>query len=414
MDVKINNLSLTYGEFVAVKNLSLTIEQGESLVLLGQSGCGKTSTMRCVAGLEDPSEGSISIGDTTVFDADATINLAPNKRQVGLVFQSYAVWPHMTVLENVSFPLRMKKRPKKEVRTKALETLDMVGLAHLADKGASLLSGGQMQRVALARSLAMEPNVMLLDEPLSNLDARLREDLRVELRRLQLELGLTSIYVTHDQGEALALADRIAIMQNGRISQLSNPLETYRNPASASIAEFLGVSNIFAVRPGASGSTRLTLADHAVDVAVADHALPHTADDLSVCIRPEHVRVKRLALGESGAVSAANEWLGTVQVSVFQGSFARCSIALDAGPVLEVQTQEVDATTLRQHDRVLVHVDPRDVQVLPREVTEPVSDAQAPTKIGATDRAHRDPSGPAEPAGARRADPVAVPASKEA
>lgn len=385
MDVKINDLSLTYGDFTAVEHLGLHISDGESLVLLGQSGCGKTSTMRCVAGLEDPSGGSIAIGGTTVFDAAAGLNVAPNKRNVGLVFQSYAVWPHMTVLENVSFPLRMKRRPKAEIRTRALETLELVGLAHLADKGASLLSGGQMQRVALARSLAMEPNVMLLDEPLSNLDARLREDLRVELRRLQLELGLTSIYVTHDQGEALALADRIAIMQHGRISQLSTPVETYRSPASASIAEFLGVANIFPVAAPRAGERRLRLAGHDVEIA-ADAVVP-PGDDLSVCIRPEHVRV-RTEPRDAGP----NSWQGTVTVSVFQDSFIRCSVALDAGPTLEVQTQDA-SVVLNQHDRVHVEIDPAHVQVLPRE-TGPAAAAPGPGAAGEADRARPGDAAP--------------------
>ncbi|MEU1981990.1 ABC transporter ATP-binding protein [Nocardia sp. NPDC019395] len=368
MDVRIDDLSLTFGEFTAVSHLDLHIQDGESLVLLGQSGCGKTSTMRCVAGLEDPSGGTITIGGTKVFDAGRKVNLAPNKRNVGLVFQSYAVWPHMTVLDNVAFPLEMKKRPKAERRAKALETLELVGLAHLAERGASMLSGGQMQRVALARSLAMEPAVMLLDEPLSNLDARLREDLRVELRRLQLELGLTCIYVTHDQGEALALADRIAIMQDGRISQLADPWDTYRAPASASIAAFLGVSNIFPVRPPAQRSDRLRLREHDLEIAFGTE-LPDDTGDLSVCLRPEHVRLDSADGREPG--QRPNTWLGKVEISVFQGSFARCSVRLDAGPVIEVQSHEEAAGLLRKDDRVMVEVDPKHVRVLPGEVRTP-------------------------------------------
>jgi iron(III) transport system ATP-binding protein len=363
MDVKINDVSLAYGDAsVVVDHLSLDIADGESLVLLGQSGCGKTSTMRCVAGLEDPTGGSISIGTTTVFDARSGLNVAPNKRNVGLMFQSYAVWPHMTVLENVSFPLRMKRRPKSEGRAKALETLELVGLAHLANKGASQLSGGQMQRVALARSLAMEPSVMLLDEPLSNLDARLREDLRIELRRLQLDLGLTSIYVTHDQGEALALADRIAIMQRGRISQLAAPVDIYRSPASASIAEFLGVSNIFRVGTARdAGRTRVSLADYELEVVV-DAPVPK-GTDLSVCVRPEHVRLVPLGQGE-----APNSYAGTVTVSVFQGSYARCTVQLDAGPLIEAQIRDDAHDPARHGDRVQLDIEPRHIQVLPQEV----------------------------------------------
>ncbi|RYF47768.1 MAG: ABC transporter ATP-binding protein, partial [Comamonadaceae bacterium] len=243
-----------------------------------------------------------------------------------------------------------------------LETLELVGLSHLADKGASQLSGGQMQRVALARSLAMEPSVMLLDEPLSNLDARLREDLRIELRRLQLDLGLTSIYVTHDQGEALALADRIAIMQRGRISQLAAPVDIYRSPASASIAEFLGVSNVFRVVPARDADqTRIALSDHELEIIV-DLPVPKGID-LSVCVRPEHVRLLPLGQGE-----APNSYPGTVTVSVFQGSYARCTVQLDAGPLVEAQIYG-DAQHLARHgDRVQLDIEPRHLQVLPQEV----------------------------------------------
>ena len=391
MDVKINDVSLTYGDFEAVKHLSLDIADGESLVLLGQSGCGKTSTMRCVAGLEDPSAGTISIGGATVFDASSGRNVNPNKRNVGMVFQSYAVWPHMTVLENVSFPLRMKGRQKPKIRTKALETLELVGLDHLADKGASLLSGGQMQRVALARSLAMEPSVMLLDEPLSNLDARLREDLRAELRRLQLELGLTSIYVTHDQGEALALGDRIAIMQRGRITQLATPVDTYGKPASASIAKFLGVANIFRLATPRTGDHRLRLADHELEVTTTAHTFSHN-NNLSMCVRPEHLQL--LTRPQPGL---PNTWPGTVAVSIFQGSFTRWTVQLDAGPSLEIETRDDSVQALHKNDRVYVHIEPRHVQVLPHETTDASDEHTVPPPPRTTASAH-DP----QPSGATK------------
>ncbi|WP_075200804.1 ABC transporter ATP-binding protein [Leucobacter celer] len=367
MDVRISDLSLSYGDFQAVKNLSLDIGEGESLVLLGQSGCGKTSTMRCIAGLEEPSTGSISIGGSPVFDSLAGTNVPPNKRNVGMVFQSYAIWPHMTVLENVSFPLQMKRMNKTAIRRKALETLELVGLDHLAEKGASLLSGGQMQRVALARSLAMGPSVMLLDEPLSNLDARLREDLRAELRRIQLELGLTSVYVTHDQGEALALADQIAIMQHGRISQLSSPTEIYRSPASASIALFLGMSNVFKL--GHSNAGRAELADYAIEVAL-EQAISSQQHNMSVCIRPEDISISR-----ESSRNVANSWPGTVTVKLFQGSHTRWSIELDGGPTIEVETRTAVSSELHPNDRVFVEVQPSRVLVLPDEVAVP-SDAE--------------------------------------
>lgn len=378
MDVKIAHLSLHYGDFQAVKDLSLDIADGESIVMLGQSGCGKTSTMRCVAGLEEPSAGSISIGGRTVFDAAAGTRVPANKRNVGLVFQSYAVWPHLTVLENVAFPLRMQKVARATMREKALATLRTVGLEDQADKSASALSGGQMQRVALARSLAMEPAIMLLDEPLSNLDARLRDDLRVELRRLQLDLGLTSIYVTHDQSEALALADRVAVMQHGRIAQLAAPTEIYENPASASIAAFLGVLNILPVKPGTGH--RLEAAEHPLELVSESTGLGDVP--ASVSIRPEHVQVT-LERDEQ----VANAWEGTVLVTVFQGASTRCSVQLDAGPVVEATLAGSAITVFHPGDRVFVQVDARDVRVLPDEVAGIVADAPAdatqPELVGA-------------------------------
>ena len=212
MKITLEHLSLKYGANTVVKDLDLQIADGESLVLLGQSGCGKTSTMRCIAGLEQPSGGRITIGDTVVHDSERRVTVAPYKRNVGMVFQSYAVWPHRTVFENVGFSLKMKKVPKEEAARRVRKALAIVGLADFETRGASQLSGGQMQRVALARSLVMQPSVLLLDEPLSNLDARLRERLRIELREIQLEQNLTTVYVTHDQIEAFALADRIALM----------------------------------------------------------------------------------------------------------------------------------------------------------------------------------------------------------
>src|SRR6478609_5729024 len=269
MKISIQNLQLKYGDFVAIENLNLDIGDGEALVLLGQSGCGKTSTMRCLAGLEEPSSGRIIIDDVVVFDSEKGINLPPNKRNVGMVFQSYAVWPHMTVAQNVAYSLKQKKLSKNEIDERVMEALTLVGLEPYADRGASLLSGGQMQRVALARSLVMRPSVLLLDEPLSNLDARLRDRLRIELRALQQKLNLTSVYVTHDQGEALALADRIALMQNGRLAQVGSPGEIYENPASASIADFLGVTNIFPVlRNGHPGTYKM--AEHKLELTTVD------------------------------------------------------------------------------------------------------------------------------------------------
>ena len=371
MQVTISGLHLHYGGFAAIKGLDLTIADGESIVLLGQSGCGKTSTMRCVAGLEEPTGGHITIGNDVVFDHHTGRAVPSFRRNVGMVFQSYAVWPHKTVLENVIFPLRMKKVRKAAARDKAMEVLALVGLEHLAERGASQLSGGQMQRVALARSMAMEPSVLLLDEPLSNLDARLREDLRVELRRIQLQRGLTTMYVTHDQQEALALADRIAIMQDGRITQLGTPEEVYARPASASIAKFMGVTNILPVAALHDGVVELD--GHDVTLAT-EHAsaAPSTAD--AVAVRPDDIRVR--AADESGTEGKpssgdAGDLAGTVTVAVYQGSSVRYQVAIDDGPMLEAICP-VDGGLLPSGARARVHVPGRAVLVLPDEVPEPL------------------------------------------
>ena len=366
MKVGVEALELTFGEHRAVKNLDLTIPDGQSVVLLGQSGCGKTSTMRCIAGLESPSGGRITIGDRTVFDGAAGTSVPSHKRGVGMVFQSYAVWPHMTVADNVAFPLKMKRIAKAEARRRAVEVLDVVGLGHLGDRGASMLSGGQMQRVALARSMAMEPAVLLLDEPLSNLDARLRDDLRVELRRIQVERGLTSLYVTHDQQEALALADRIAIMQGGRITQLGAPEEIYAAPASASIASFLGVTNVFAV--DAVDRDRVTLIDTGQSLAVADGTAGGTGSRFA-CIRPEHVRVDP-GSSAGDADAGTNRLHGTVEVSVFQGASIRCTVRTGAGVELEAICPPPVTGTLAAGTEVTVSVDARAVRLLPEHVTE--------------------------------------------
>src|SRR5882724_6311538 len=222
-----------------VHDLCLDVAAGEFYTLLGPSGCGKTTTLRCVAGLEEPSSGRIAIADRSVFDADTNIFLPANQRDLGMVFQSYAVWPHMSVFENAAFPLRMSRDRRwsmAEIRKRVTRTLETMDLAAVADRSAALLSGGQQQRLALARALVAEPRLLLLDEPLSNLDALLREQMRIELRRLQKEIGITTVYVTHDQSEALALSDRIAVMTTGRIAQIGTPHQIYQQPGSAFVA----------------------------------------------------------------------------------------------------------------------------------------------------------------------------------
>lgn len=239
--VSLNDLTLSYGDTVAVPNLNLNIVEGELIALLGPSGCGKTTTMRAIAGLLTPTRGQILIDGTDVTRTPA------NKRGIGLVFQSYALFPHLSAFENVAFGLRLQKLPDAQIRAKTEAGMATVGLTGFETRKPAEMSGGQQQRLALARSLVMQPKVLLLDEPLSNLDARLRLEMRNELQRVQKDTGITMVFVTHDQSEALALADRIVLMKDGKIEQLGTPLELYAEPDTAFAAEFMGFENIFRV-----------------------------------------------------------------------------------------------------------------------------------------------------------------------
>ena len=227
-----------------MSDLSLSVADGEFVTLLGPSGCGKTTTLRCIAGLERPDSGEIRIGGDVVASPERGIHLNPEDRNIGMVFQSYAVWPHMTVFDNVAYGLRVRRAPSAVIKERTTRALELVGLGQLADRYATRLSGGQRQRVALARAIVYEPRVVLFDEPLSNLDAKLREQMRVELVRLQHEVGITSIYVTHDQAEALVMSDRVVVMDKGAIQQIGDPQTIYARPANTFVANFIGVANL--------------------------------------------------------------------------------------------------------------------------------------------------------------------------
>ena len=239
------SFSSNAGEVQALSDIDLSVEKGEFFVLLGPSGSGKTTLLRCVAGLERPDSGEINLGARMAFSSKQRLFIPAEQREIGMVFQSYAIWPHLTVFENVALPLTQGRRkpPKAQVRERVLEALGLVGMGDYADRPAPLLSGGQQQRVALARALAVNPTVLLMDEPLSNLDARLREEVRTKIKKLVSELGITVLYVTHDQVEAMVLAGRIAVMAHGAILQVGNPYELYRNPRSPLVAEFFGSIN---------------------------------------------------------------------------------------------------------------------------------------------------------------------------
>ncbi len=368
MSIEVKNLRKSFGDSVAVAGISLDIPEGEMLVLLGPSGCGKTTTMRCIAGLEVPDSGHISIGGTTVFDDAERINVAINRRRVGMVFQSYAIWPHMTVFENVSFPLEMEGVGSDETSSRVNDVLNLVGLDGFAERGASYLSGGQMQRVALARSLVMQPDVLLFDEPLSNLDARLRDHLRIHLREIQTQVGITSIYVTHDQREALALADQIMVMQFGEVLQTGEPVSLYQRPKTSAIAEFLGYSNIFDVTrlsgDGASCTVVLEGGERHLSVGVA---APDDTAQLAVCVRPDDVTIRLRQEGETLAEeSAANVIAGDVILASFMGSHMQYRVRVGAQEVWEVLSPVI-STDIKLGSPVSISVDPALIHLLPKK-----------------------------------------------
>ena len=302
----------------AAQDVSFEVPAGKLFTLLGPSGCGKTTTLRSIAGLERPRSGEISVGGTLIYSAQKNVFIPPNRRGLGMVFQSYAIWPHMTVFENAAFPLQVgKERPsKKQIQDRVARVLKVVALEDMAEREATKLSGGQQQRLALARALVMEPPLLLLDEPLSNLDAKLRERMRFELKRLQRDLGITTVYVTHDQSEALALSHSIAVMNRGEIQQTGAPREIYERPGNQFVADFIGTTNFLraAVKgsDGAAGLYRVASEVGELNVRAVDALEPGMKVVISV--RPEDIQ-----LSETRPHSGANLLEGTVDTKVFLG-----------------------------------------------------------------------------------------------
>jgi iron(III) transport system ATP-binding protein len=304
----------------AVDDVSLTVEVGEFYTLLGPSGCGKTTTLRSVAGLETPDSGVIRVADEVFYSSKDRINVATHKRRLGMVFQSYAIWPHMNVFRNVAFPLTVKQSkariPKSEVAGRVERALAVVRLDHLAGRQATDLSGGQQQRLALARALVLEPRLLLLDEPLSNLDAKLREEMRFELKRLQRELGITTVYVTHDQVEALSMSNVIAVMHAGKVQQVGRPRDIYDNPASHFVADFVGTTNLIdATIEAHVGDEQYQLTTKHGPMSARSSQDLAIGAQVAVCVRPEHIAI---AHADAGA-APDGPWTGAVTVRGFTG-----------------------------------------------------------------------------------------------
>jgi iron(III) transport system ATP-binding protein len=336
--IGIRNLTMTYrtahGEHQAVKGVSVDIPDGQFYTLLGPSGCGKTTILRCVAGLEQPDGGEIIIGGRTVFSSEKGIWVPPHDRNIGMVFQSYAIWPHMTVFENVAFPLRHKKpKPNRaEIKDRVAKALALVHLAGLEDRPAPYLSGGQQQRLALARALVSEPRVLLLDEPLSNLDAKLREEMRFEIRQVTERLGVTTLFVTHEQIEALTMSDVMAVMNDGLIIQQGAPAEIYAKPTGAFVADFIGRSNFLAGKitavSGTNGSSVASVATPIGALNARTDGKSKIGDSVTIAIRPENV-----VLVSPSAPADANEFAGTVDAVVYVGNLLDCVIAVGSEKV---------------------------------------------------------------------------------
>ena len=302
----------------AAQNVSFDVPDGKLFTLLGPSGCGKTTTLRSIAGLERPSAGEIEVAGKIMYSSAKRIFVVPNKRNFGMVFQSYAIWPHMNVFQNAAFPLQVRKLRKAEIKTRVMRVLEAVQLEQLVDREATKLSGGQQQRLALARALVMEPQLLLLDEPLSNLDAKLRDRMRSELKRLQRELGLTTIYVTHDQSEALALSHEIAVMNDGRVVQIGTPRQIYEQPVNQFVADFVGTTNFIAATVSSieEASGRCLVGCGMGPLRVQASQGVAKGDAVTVSVRPEDVELSEAPLtAASGdnlckAVVVAKDFLG--------------------------------------------------------------------------------------------------------
>jgi ABC-type Fe3+/spermidine/putrescine transport system ATPase subunit len=356
--IEVENLEVSFGAVPAVRGVSFTVLHGEQLTLLGPSGCGKTTTLRAIAGLERPVAGEIRIDGAPIYSAARNINVPAEKRGMSMVFQSYAIWPHMTVFDNVAYGLRVRREAATAIRDKVMQALALVQMQALADRRASQLSGGQQQRVALARAFVFQPSVLLFDEPLSNLDAKLRADMRIELRELQHRLGITSVYVTHDLEEALAMSDRIVVMRDGLVEQTGTPDEIYGLPRSAFVADFIGSANLVhgRNRRDLAKDGLLALETPGGQVIYGSAYGRPMGDELTVS-----VRTVPLQISSQRPAGDRNVWPARVEKTVFQGDFTQVHV-LWGDQRLIARCAALDPLPAGQE--VFITVDPKRVVLL--------------------------------------------------
>jgi len=331
MNIELRDIVKRFGSLEAVSHVSLDIHAGELFTLLGPSGCGKTTVLRLIGGFHKPDHGEISFGGKNVT------GIPPYERNIGMVFQNYALWPHMTVFDNIAYGLKLKKVSRGEIGDKAAHTLDLVNLKGLEKRYPSQLSGGQQQRVALARALVLNPDVLLLDEPLSNLDAKIRLQVRAEIRKLQKELAITTVYVTHDQEEALTLSDRIAVIEQGKLQQIGTPWDLYERPANPFVADFIGINNLIPglVQERADNRGGVTVkTDVGLFLSEFDMRL-ETGDRCMICVRPETA-----SIGETEpSQTSVNRVYGAVGFASFIGNTIRYDVEIGSGITFRVDVQ---------------------------------------------------------------------------
>jgi ABC-type Fe3+/spermidine/putrescine transport system ATPase subunit len=352
-NLRLEDLTKRFGTLTAVDRVNLEIEEGEFICFLGPSGCGKTTVLRMITGFETVTEGKI------VFDGKVINDLIPQKREFGIVFQSYALFPNMTVEENIAFGLKVRRMPKKPMAVRVEEMLDLIGLRDWRNLYPAQLSGGQQQRVALVRALAPNPRVLLLDEPLSALDAKIRVRLRAEIKRLQQELKKTMIYVTHDQEEALSIADRVVVMETGQFRQVGKPIDIYKSPVSSFVADFVGTSNFF---KGTRTGDRVRTEKREFKTA---HPGPLPREEVFLAIRPEKIEVLRR--GESaGPLESSNLVPGRIDVVTFLGAAVRLVVHVDGEEVIsDVIEKEFEQRGLKQGDEIFLYLPPEAFIVYP-------------------------------------------------